>query len=234
MKTMGPERLQRLKELMRVMHRSAEDPIMYPLYNPDDYLDTGARFIPLSDLEAEVPVRKGRWDHETGTVVYEDGQAEISAVRGVACPPKKAERPETKRREHLPDRPKSSERIPKISQPKEPMDIRQDQRRDELIRLYLAGQSVREIVKVLHIGTVRAGAILADAGILRTKSEVQQLKPTNAKVTTEQVREIRKSTEPVRVLAERFALSICTVRRIKRRALWAHIPDDPTEGTAAD
>ena len=43
-----------------------------------------------------------------------------------------------------------------------------------------------------------------------------------AKLTAEQVLEIRASSETQRVLAERYGVSKALVGRIKRRELWRH------------
>ena len=45
----------------------------------------------------------------------------------------------------------------------------------------------------------------------------------NAKLTSEQVKEIRASAEPGAVLAERYGISRTTISDIRRRRIWNHI-----------
>ena len=45
----------------------------------------------------------------------------------------------------------------------------------------------------------------------------------SAKLTIDQVREIRASPPPLREIAERFGVSIVAVWRIRKRQTWKHV-----------
>lgn len=68
-----------LKEQSRDIAQGTLGPDFAPWMDPQKFLDTGARYIPVDQI-AVAPVRKGKWNPKTGTITYEDGAKEQSTL----------------------------------------------------------------------------------------------------------------------------------------------------------
>lgn len=90
--------------------------------------------------------------------------------------------------------------------------------------------------KHLYVGNARQN--MADciargrvsSGARHSASQALGAGRPNAKLTDDKVREIRASTEPARVLAQRYGVCQQLVSDVRRRKMWKHVTDEAAHG----
>lgn len=177
--------------------------------NPQTHIYTGARIMTVEEAHTPLSERRGRWDKETGRIMWDDETTAQSEVVGPAQPRR------VRRTEPKPPPPPRPERNSRGFLPVDPLN---DVRRPEILRLYREGYSIQAVAKRVHIAQKTVRAIVKDAGILRTHRDNAQRVLTEA-----QVLEIRASTETYKALRDRYKVAVGTIHEIRTGKTWRHL-----------
>lgn len=77
-----------------------------------------------------------------------------------------------------------------------------------------------------HSDNMKDCAVKGRLGVQRDPSAVQGEKRSTSKLTDDAVREIRRSSLPVKQLARKFGVHHSIVQKVIKRQRWAHVSDE--------
>lgn len=162
----------------------------------------------LDDRPKASPVKTGRWDPVTGTVVFEDGSTERSSITGpaITVTAKKAAKqtltpsaePKRVRLKDAkpPKPPKSPKALKPAPKPVFRMDIKNDPRRARVLELRQAGTPISKIGRLVQMDDLHVKAMCLDAGLPLRYPRTVKTKPEREAVGVNPVE--REKAEPMR------------------------------------